>query len=246
MSQWNLVFVTLLCSVRVVFLSSLCSVDVERSFHTIFCGKWAGNSSWLRLWNAQACTLQWSCGIVKWWDPQAVCCPVLAVGRKQQLLLMLLVIMMEDDSIPCRIQDPRETIWSKSACAWWNCLAWAAALPTTSCDLLCSNEAVLGDHAVWEGEMISKIHSLHPAFQICTMTQVTCRLDWEVALLSMARGISVFKWESITSLRCPPQISRHFLQGCGGYFFNDFPWLYIASGSHPRKMNQVYSHMGFN
>ena len=32
-------------------------------------------------------------------------------------VLTLLVIMMEDDSIPHRIQDPKETIWTKSACA---------------------------------------------------------------------------------------------------------------------------------
>lgn len=55
------------------------------------------------------------------------------------------------------------------------------ALPPTSCDPLCSNKAILGGNAAWEGEMISKIHSLHPAFQICTMTQVTRKLDWKIS-----------------------------------------------------------------
>ena len=86
--------------------------------HTISSIEWAGDGCWLRPWDAQTRTLPSSEHVtVRRWDPQAVCCPVLAVGRRQQLLLMLLVTMTEDDSIPWRIQDPKETIWAKSACA---------------------------------------------------------------------------------------------------------------------------------
>lgn len=65
------------------------------------------------------------------------------------------------------------------------------ALSTTSCDLLCFNKAILGDFTAWEKEMISKIQSLHPAFQICTITQVTYRLDWKITCFLQQRSLSL-------------------------------------------------------
>lgn len=54
-------------------------------------------------------------------------------------------------------------------------------LSTTSCDQLWSDRTILGVVAAREGKMSSKIHSLHPAFQIGTVTQVSCGLDGKIA-----------------------------------------------------------------
>lgn len=96
------VFVTPLCLVGVVVLVH--SVNVERSFHTIFSSiKWAGDSCWLRPWNAQACTLP--SGEMSLSDDGTSGCLLPSVSREGgKHASDASVLMTEDDSI--RVVDP--------------------------------------------------------------------------------------------------------------------------------------------